>query len=120
MENKNNFNVTIRIRFKDDDVVVYGNGISQLLQLTDKHHSIHAAAKEMNMSYPKALSIIKRAEEHFHEKLLIKKVGGVEGGGSFLTDFGAMLVYQFAILQQDVLNYAIQKTDEYFPHLLEK
>lgn len=118
MENGHNFNVSVRIRFNDDGTVVYGNGISKLLQLTDKHSSIHAAAKEMGISYPKALNIIKRAEEHFDEKLLVKKVGGVEGGGSTLTNFGKVLVYQFRVLEQDVLNYAIQKTNEYFPNLL--
>lgn len=118
MTNEGNFNVTVRIRFNDGDTVVYGNGISKLLQLTDKHSSIHAAAKEMGISYPKALNIIKRAEEHFNEKLLVKKVGGVEGGGSKLTDFGKILVYQFKVLEQDVFNYTVQKTNEYFPNLL--
>lgn len=119
MKDEANFNVTVRIRFTDDGTVVYGSGISKLLQLTEKNKSVHAAAKEMGMSYPKALNVIKRAEAHFDEKILIKKVGGAEGGGSCLTDFGKMLVYQFRVLEQDVLNYTIQKTDEYFPDLLQ-
>lgn len=118
MLEKRDFNVTIRIRFNDGDVAVYGNGISRLLQFTQQNHSIHSAAKEMGMSYPKALKIIERAEAHFNEKLLVKKVGGAEGGGSTLTDFGKMLVYQFKVLEEDVLNYTIQKTEEYFPELL--
>lgn len=118
MANKNQFNVSVRIRFNNDDEVVYGNGISKLLQLTEKTHSIHSAAIEMGMSYPKALKIIKRAEKNFNEKLLEKKVGGVDGGGSELTDFGKMLVYQFKILEQDVQDFAVKKTEEYFPNLL--
>lgn len=117
MKNENNFNVSIRIRINDEDTVVYGNGVSTLLQLTEKHQSIHAAAKEMGMSYPKALHIIKRAEQHFNEQLLVKKVGGFEGGGSSLTDFGKMVVSQFNLLEKDVIRYAIQKTKEYFPTL---
>lgn len=117
MKMKHNFNITVRIRFNDDTITFYGKGISQLLQLTEEHQSIHAAAKEMGMSYSKALKIIKRAEEYFDEKLLNKKVGGLEGGGSSLTDFGKMIVNHFQMLEHDVLQYTIQKTKEYFPNL---
>lgn len=115
---KPDFTVRVRIRFCDDNVAVYGNGISELLQLIDQFGSIRAAAKKMGMSYRKALEVIKRAEEHFGEKLLCKQTGGPDGGGSKLTDFGKSLVYQFKVLQEDVLNYTIEKTKEYFPNLL--
>lgn len=118
MVENNQFNVSVRIRFNNNDEVVYGNGISKLLQMTEKTHSIHAAAKEMGMSYPKALKIINRAEKNFNEKLLVKKVGGVDGGGSELTEFGKMLVNQFKILEQDVQEFTVKKTEEYFPNLL--
>lgn len=116
---KSDFTVRVRIRFCEDNIPVYGNGISELLQCIDQLGSIRAAAKKIGMSYRKALEVIKRAEEHFGEKLLYKQTGGPDGGGSKLTGFGKTLVYQFKVLQEDVLNYAVEKTKEYFPKLLD-
>lgn len=114
MKEEYEFTMDIRIRFNQGDQVVYGNGISKLLELTEKTHSILAASKEMGISYPKALKIVKRAEEHFQEPLLTRKIGGEEGGGSELTDFGKILLRQFQVLNNDVESYALKKMEEYF------
>ncbi len=63
----------------------YGEGPQQLLLLTDQTGSLNIASKKMNLSYKKALTIIKRAEDQLGFKLLERKIGGASGGGSRLT-----------------------------------
>ena len=96
----------VRVRMKKGGEIVYGGGISYLLQKTDALGSLLAAAKEMGMSYRKALHIVKRAEEHLGKPLLKKVIGGPGGGGSELTAFAKDFVYRFRDLEQAVERYA--------------
>lgn len=96
------FELMIRIRvFKGRDLV-YGSGISEILQLTSKYHSLHKASKEMRMDYKKALRIVDRAEKELGEKILIRSIGGVGGGGSDLTEFGVRLVKEYIELENEI------------------
>lgn len=104
----------VRVRIKTDGEVVYGGGISYLLQKTDELGSLLAAAKEMGMSYRKALQIVKRAEAHLNEPLLTKMIGGAGGGGSELTDFARSFVYRFQELEQSVLKYTQELAEKSF------
>lgn len=108
------YQISVRTRLLIDDKVIYGQGISQLLQQIDTLKSIRLAAKEMGMTYRKALSIIKIAEEGLHQQLLIKKIGGIDGGGSYLTDFGKEFMNQFKNFENDILGYSNDKFKEYF------
>lgn len=100
------YDISVRLRLKKKGTLVYGMGISSLLQKTDQLGSLNSAAKELNMPYKKALFIVKRAEEEFGHKLLEKSIGGVGGGGSRLTNFGHSLVYHFQDIEQQVNQYA--------------
>ena len=64
----------------------FGVGVSKLLHLIEKDGSIRKASEEMNMSYTKALKILKRVEKEMDIKLLDTVVGGVGGGLSKLTE----------------------------------
>ncbi len=63
----------------------YGEGPQQLLTLIEQTGSLNIASKKMNLSYKKALAIIKRAERQLGFKLLLRTIGGPSGGGSQLT-----------------------------------
>lgn len=110
--------INIRLRFISDNKVIYGQGISKLLQIIDKLGSIKAASDEMGMTYKKALDIIKNAELGFGQKILTKQIGGKSGGGSQLTEFGKELVYKFKFLEDDILNYAYEKSNLYFENFI--
>lgn len=111
------YSTKVRVRIVSKNEIIYGQGISELLQRIDEMGSIHAAAVDMNMTYRKALQIIKNAEKGFRQKILYKKVGGESGGGSKLTDFGKRLVYQFKALEDDIYEYTQAKIREYLPEL---
>lgn len=74
-----------KFRIIKDGERVFGEGPCMLLEKVDEYGSLNKAAQELNMSYSKAWSIIHRAEVKLKIKLLETKIGGEEGGGSYLT-----------------------------------
>lgn len=74
---------------------IFGQGPLTLLILVGKLGSLNKAAQEMNMSYSKAINIIKRAEENLDIKLLDSEIGGLSGGGSSLTEEAGTLIKKY-------------------------
>ncbi len=72
----------VRLAKKD---IFFGPGVKTLLNLTKEYDSLNGACKKMNLSYTKALKMIKGAENSLGFKLLDSKTGGLGGGGSNLT-----------------------------------
>jgi molybdate transport system regulatory protein len=70
----------------DSDGKAFGDGPHQLLSLVDKVGSLHKAAGEMKMSYRKAWLMINSMENRLGFALLTRQAGGVDGGGSQLTE----------------------------------
>ena len=73
----------------------FGKGPTILLKKVDELGSLNQAAIEMNMSYSKAISLIENAEKQLCTKLLIRKAGGTDGGGSTLTEEARELIKKF-------------------------
>lgn len=69
----------------EDDIRFFGPGPYTLLKKIDETGSIRTAALNMELSYAKALKILKRAEECLGFPLVEKRIGGKGGGGSRLT-----------------------------------
>lgn len=74
---------------------IFGEGPLKLLILVDKLGSLNKACNEMGMSYSKAISIIKNSEVMLDKKLLIREIGGSQGGGSNLTDEARELIKKY-------------------------
>lgn len=73
----------------------FGYGPRKLLGLIDELGSINLAASEMGMSYNKALKMIKAIEREIDSKVLMRKQGGIHGGGSQLTDSARDLIKRY-------------------------
>jgi molybdate transport repressor ModE-like protein len=86
---------------------VFGKGPKDLLLKIDQVGSINKAAKEMGMSYSKAIRLINTIEENLGIVVLERKVGGDSGGGSVLTDDARKLIDKF-----EKMEYAISKEIE--------
>ena len=69
-----------------------GPGKLLLLQNIDKHGSISAAGRAMNMSYRQAWSLVDQLNAAFKEPVVHSQTGGKSGGGAHLTDFGKLLL----------------------------
>jgi molybdate transport system regulatory protein len=82
--------------------VIFGLGRLKILEAIIRHGSIHAAAKELKMSYRAVWGKIKDTEERLGQPLLVRQVGGASGGGSELTPLGKNLFKKFNELQDHV------------------
>lgn len=94
----------LRIRSKiwiEDEMgrVVFGQGRQKIFEAVIRHGSIHAAAKELKMSYRAVWGKLKDTEERMGQPLLVRQVGGATGGGSELTPLGKNLFEKFSDLQ---------------------
>ena len=72
----------------DDGEKFFGEGPWRLLKGVEETGSLHQAAQQMDMSYSKAIRILKRAEEVIGFPLTERTAGGLLGGGSRLTEQG--------------------------------
>lgn len=94
--------VGYKIWLKEDDDKIFGRGPKELLQRTEKMGSLRRAASSMNMSYSKAWSLVDNLEKKLNIKILDKKIGGVNGGSSSLTEEGKELVAKYEKLEKEI------------------
>jgi len=83
-----------RIYFRDE--VALGPGKVKLLELLQQTGSIAEAAKQLEMSYMRAWTLIKTMNACFKEPLVEAQRGGRAHGGATLTETGrkALALYQ--------------------------
>ena len=81
-----------KFRIKIHGEKVFGEGPCILLEKIDKLGSLSKACEDLNMSYSKGWSIINNAEALLNVKLIETKIGGADGGGSYLTEDGKKLI----------------------------
>jgi molybdate transport system regulatory protein len=86
---------------------VFGDGPLDILYRVERTGSLRQAAEEINMSYSLAWNLMKDLEKRLGFKLLERKVGGANGGGSQLTEQARDLMMKFKIFRdkaQESLN----------------
>ena len=79
-----------------------GFGLLRLLEGIGAHGSIQQAARDMDLSYVKALKILNRLEREMGETLLARHRGGAARGHSELTPFARRFIRDFAGLRRTV------------------
>jgi len=96
-----------KIWIEKDREKVFGDGPLDILHRVERTGSLRQAAAEIKMSYSLAWNLIKGLEERLGFKLLERKVGGENGGGSQLTEQARDLMMKFKIFRdkaQESLN----------------
>ena len=94
---------TYSLNLKLKQIGTFGPGVVEVLQKFS-NGSLNLAAKEMKMSYNKAWRIVRVAEEELSFPLIIKSVGGCNGGGSIVTDQGKELIDQYLLFEKKCIN----------------
>lgn len=92
--------VRTRIDFSPDCAI--GPGKIELLEGIERTGSLSAAARDMGMSYRRAWLLVHDTNEAFAEPVAELAVGGREGGGARLTDFGRRLVADYRAFEEKV------------------
>ena len=96
------------------DRLFFSMGPMELFEKIDEYSSISKAAADMQMSYTKALRIIRVAEQELGFALVISEKGGNTRGQTRLTDKGRQVLSAFKEIQADVSDYAQKLFDEKF------
>jgi len=86
----------------DCDGKAFGEGPDRLLQRVEATGSLHRAAAEMKMSYRKAWLMIRAMEQRLGFTLLTRKVGGISGGGSRLTQEARDLMFRYEAFRKEI------------------
>ena len=86
-----------------------GPGLVQLLDGIRKYKSIKRAAKEMGLSYKKAHTMLNRLEDDLKEKVLIRRRGGTERGGTDISPLGELYMHEFTRLEEIVKKRAAEE-----------
>ena len=112
-ETVDSLNFTMHLKLSKPDAC-FGLGMARLMFLVEDTGSLMMAAGKMNMAYSKANKIIKNAEKKLGFKLLARRIGGVNGGGSELTPKGKELTYRFMEFQLEANQMAQQLFHKHF------
>ena len=96
------YSVRPRIRVvSDDGTIVLGPGKADLLEAIHRTGSIRAAAKQLDMSYMRAWTLVRIMNAVFRSPLVEKVRGGSEQGGARLTDRGADVLAIYQRMEQE-------------------
>lgn len=112
-----NLSYSLRIRLKKGEPF-FGPGVMQLLQRVDDTGSLQTAAAQINMSYSKAWKIIKEAEKGLGFPLMTRRVGGVGGGSSELTEQGKDFMQRYSCFEREVYKTADDLFNKHFGDVL--
>jgi molybdate transport repressor ModE-like protein len=93
---------------------IIGSGREALLREIDRLGSINKAAAAVNISYKKALSYIQAMEKRLGKRLVIRKKGGINGGGAALTQEARTLLTKFEQLECDLIDFVDSRFREIF------
>ncbi len=93
---------------------VFGEGPLRILEAIEKHGSIHAAAHELQMSYRAVWGKIQRTERRLGQPLLLRKTGGIKGGGSQLTPFAKQIIKRYRKLKKQAETAMTRFFDDFF------
>lgn len=105
MNSKEKYNIQVRIWINKNNKPFLGIGRILLLENIKKHNSIRAAAKEMKMSYRQAWQLVKEMNALSDKKLIEKRIGGKNGGGTYLTKRGEEIIKQFYALNEEIKTF---------------
>lgn len=79
----------------------FGPGKAALLEQLHNSGSISAAAKALNMSYPRALKLITQMNETFNQPVIETVTGGPAGGGARVNALGMQILELYQTLARD-------------------
>jgi molybdate transport system regulatory protein len=106
------FKITADIEIRKDGTLFLNRKRIELLRRIRSTGSILAASKEMGISYQMAWTYIKELNALSPLPAVVRKRGGVNGGGAEVTEYGVSLIRKFL--------FAEQKHEEYLSALDEE
>ncbi|MCK4340454.1 MAG: formate dehydrogenase accessory sulfurtransferase FdhD [Phycisphaerae bacterium] len=84
--------VRVKMWFVEGGMHIFGAGLARLLEHVDRYGTLRDATQAAHMSYRYAWGLIRNAEKHHGQPLVIPQPGGVGGGQSMLSEHGRQLL----------------------------
>jgi len=106
--------VRSKVWLEVDGDPVFGSGREALLKAIDRLGSINKAARDINLSYRKALSYIQIMEQRLGKKLVERQAGGLHGGGAMLTREARDFMRKYEMLEEGINEMLDRKFAEVF------
>ncbi|MBO8126567.1 MAG: LysR family transcriptional regulator [Firmicutes bacterium] len=106
--------VRVKIWLDEDERIIFGEGVRNLLLAIQRTGSINRASEELNMSYRRAWEKIHRVEKRMGQTLVITQTGGAHGGGTSLTEVAREMLNRYDQLESEVTAFANKKFVELF------
>lgn len=97
-----------------DGEPVFGSGREALFKAIERLGSINKAAKDINLSYRKALSYIQTMEQRLGKQLVERKTGGLHGGGALLTKEAKEFMKKYELLEEGINEMLDKKFEDVF------
>ena len=88
----------LKLWVTDASGAMFGSGVVRLLEHIDEAGTVRNAAANMGISYTKANQSIPLIEKKLGYKLLARKLGGVGGGGTTITETARELIHRYKML----------------------
>jgi molybdenum cofactor cytidylyltransferase len=104
----------LQLRLIMEDIF-FGPGTAQFLEMVDETGSIQSACACMNLSYSKGWKMVNKIEKQLGVDILIRKAGGIAGGGSSLTYEGHQLLSSYRSFEEEMQHEAGVLFEKYFP-----
>ncbi|GGW46168.1 winged helix-turn-helix domain-containing protein [Arenibacter certesii] len=95
------YKIKSRIWIEAGDNVFLGEGRVKLLKAIDEEGSLSKAAKSLGMSYKKAWTLVDAVNKSAKRKVVVKTVGGAQGGGTKITPYGKKLIEAFETINKN-------------------
>ena len=102
--------LTIRVDFGSDRAL--GPGKIKLLETIGRTGSISQAGRALGMSYRRAWVLVDDLNHRFSKTVVVKKPGGVQGGGATLTAFGQDLIAKYRAIETKAAAAAMRQLHE--------
>ena len=104
--------ISCRLRIYAKDEAFLGRGPVQLLENIQQHGSITKGAEAMEMSYRKAWQLVENMNKIAGQPLVIKRLGGKEGGGAEVTPAGKEAIATFYEFEKELDAFLAKKSKE--------
>ena len=102
------YKIKSRIWIESDEGILLGNGRIKLLKEIENTGSLSQAAKNLKMSYKKAWNLMDSVNKNAAQAVVQKSIGGKEGGGTTITEYGKSLIAKFEELNAATIEFINQ------------
>ena len=106
------FNMAADLSFYREGELFLGNGQVRLLKQVAIDGSIHAAAKNLKMSYQHAWHILDKMNLLSPVPIVIRQKGGKDGGGCRISPYGMKLIRTYEKIVEDIVQFLAKSNSE--------